>query len=141
MVTGSVMTKPESGTKLDKAQALALLETLSRAGYLRERGHGDPSPDAMAEALAMETEDVDVEALMETRGRARKVSVSMPEGLTAAVQQRVGRGEFSRYVTEAVAYRFEQDRLAELSDYLEELYGPVPDELLAEAEAEWPDAG
>jgi Arc/MetJ-type ribon-helix-helix transcriptional regulator len=38
-------------------------------------------------------------------GAARKVSVSMPADLTAAVQRRVGRGKFSQYVTEAVARR------------------------------------
>jgi hypothetical protein len=75
-----------------------------------------------------------------TRGRARKVSVSMPEELTAAVQRRVGKGEFSRYVTEAVARRYEQDLVADLAGLLEAEHGPVPAELLAEAAAAWPDA-
>src|SRR5690348_13246247 len=52
-------------------------------------------------------------------GRARKVSVSLPEGLTAAVQQRVGKGEFSHYVAEAVARQLELDLLAELSELLD----------------------
>lgn len=73
-------------------------------------------------------------------GRARKVSVSMPEGLTAAVQQRVGKGEFSHYVAEAVARQLELDLLAELAALLTAEYGPVPQELPAEAEAAWPDA-
>ncbi|MBP2320915.1 Arc/MetJ-type ribon-helix-helix transcriptional regulator [Kibdelosporangium banguiense] len=72
-------------------------------------------------------------------GRARKVSVSMPEELTMAVQQRVGRGEFSQYVTEAVARQLELDLLAELAALLEVEYGPVPEEFLAEAGAAWPD--
>jgi Arc/MetJ-type ribon-helix-helix transcriptional regulator len=72
-------------------------------------------------------------------GRARKVSVSMPEELTAAVQQRVGRGEFSQYVTEAVARQLELDLMAELAALLEAEYGPVPEEFLAEAGAAWPD--
>lgn len=72
-------------------------------------------------------------------GRARKVSVSMPEELTAAVQQRVGRGEFSQYVTEAVARRLELDLLAELAALLDAEHGPVPEEFLAEAGAAWPD--
>ncbi|GLY21294.1 hypothetical protein [Micromonospora sp. NBRC 101691] len=73
-------------------------------------------------------------------GRARKVSVSMPEDLTAAVQQRVGRGEFSQYVTEAVARQLELDLLGELAALLESEYGPVSDELLTEARNSWPDA-
>jgi len=72
-------------------------------------------------------------------GRARKVSVSMPEELTAAVQRRVGRGEFSQYVTEAVSRQLELDLLADLSAILEREHGPIDAEHLAEAEAAWPD--
>lgn len=72
-------------------------------------------------------------------GSARKVSVSMPEDLTAAVQLRVGRGKFSQYVTEAVARQLELDLLADLSDLLTSEHGAVPEEYLAEARAAWPD--
>lgn len=72
-------------------------------------------------------------------GRARKVSVSLPEGLTSAVQQRVGKGEFSRYVTEAVARQLELDLLAELSELLEAEHGPIPEGYIREAEDAWPD--
>jgi hypothetical protein len=72
-------------------------------------------------------------------GAARKVSVSMPEDLTAAVQRRVGRGKFSQYVTEAVSRQLELDLLSELSGLLASGYGPVPEESLAEARAAWPD--
>lgn len=74
-------------------------------------------------------------------GRARKVSVSMPEDLTAAVQRRVGRGAFSQYVTEAVTMQLELDLLRELSALLTAEHGEVPEELLAEARQAWPDAG
>jgi Arc/MetJ-type ribon-helix-helix transcriptional regulator len=73
-------------------------------------------------------------------GRAKKVSVSLPEGLTAVVQQRVGKGEFSHYVAEAVARQLELDLLAELAALLDAEHGPIPEELLAEAGAAWPDA-
>jgi Arc/MetJ-type ribon-helix-helix transcriptional regulator len=73
-------------------------------------------------------------------GPARKVSVSMPEDLTAAVQQRVGRGKFSQYVTEAVTRQLELDLLDELSELLIAEHGPVPEEYLAEARAAWPDS-
>jgi len=72
-------------------------------------------------------------------GPARKVSVSMPEDLTAAVQQRVGRGKFSQYVTEAVTRQLELDLLDELSELLTAEHGSVPEEYLAEARAAWPD--
>ncbi|MEU6131317.1 hypothetical protein ABZ805_19260 [Saccharopolyspora sp. NPDC047091] len=72
-------------------------------------------------------------------GRARKVSVSIPEDLTAAVQQRVGRGAFSQYVTDAVARQLELDLLGELADLLEREHGPVPAAALEEARCAWPD--
>jgi Arc/MetJ-type ribon-helix-helix transcriptional regulator len=72
-------------------------------------------------------------------GAARKVSVSMPEDLTAAVQRRVGRGKFSQYVTEAVTRQLELDLLAELAELLVSEHEPVPEEDLAEARAAWPD--
>lgn len=72
--------------------------------------------------------------------RTRKISISMPEDLSSAVHERVGRGEFSRYVTEAVSRQLELDLLAELADLLENEYGPVSEQSLAEAEAAWPDA-
>lgn len=72
-------------------------------------------------------------------GRARKVSVSMPEDLTAAVQQRVGQGQFSQYVTEAVARQLELDLLEELSEVLDAEHRPVSEEALAEARSAWPD--
>ncbi len=73
-------------------------------------------------------------------GKARKVSVSMPEDLTAAVQQRVGRGEFSQYVTEAVARQLELDLLDELAALLEAEHGPLPEDAVNEARSSWPDA-
>lgn len=73
----------------------------------------------------------------ESRTPMRKVSVTLPAELTDAVQERVGRGEFSSYVAEAVARQLELDRLGELVQGLEEEYGPVPEEYLREAEAAW----
>jgi hypothetical protein len=82
--------------------------------------------------------NADPSALREV-GPARKVSVSMPENLTAAVQERVGRGKFSQYVTEAVTRQFELDLLGDLSELLTAEHGPVPEGYLAEARAAWPD--
>jgi Arc/MetJ-type ribon-helix-helix transcriptional regulator len=87
-------------------------------------------PDIVADRIVAE---------VKYAGPARKVSVSMPEDLTAAVQQRVGRGKFSQYVTEAVTRQLERDMLADLSELLTAEHGPVPEEYLAEARAAWPD--
>ncbi len=80
-----------------------------------------------------------VAAEIKYSGAARKVSVSMPEDLTAAVQRRVGRGKFSQYVTEAVTRQLELDLLAELSELLTSDHGPIPEEYLEEARTAWPD--
>jgi hypothetical protein len=71
-------------------------------------------------------------------GRVSKVSVSMPEDLTAAVRQRVGAGAFSRYVAEATSERLRLEMLGEYLDELDAKYGPVPQELLDWAERQWP---
>ena len=88
------------------------------------------SPDIVVGKMSMQIKHA---------GTARKVSVSMPEDLTTAVQQRVGRGKFSQYVTEAVTRQFELDLLAELSELLFAEHGPVPEEYLAEARDTWLD--
>jgi hypothetical protein len=72
-------------------------------------------------------------------GKVRKVSVSMPEELAEAVRARTGAGGFSRYVTDAVEREIRHDLLGELVDEFEAKYGPIPQELLDEAEREWPD--
>jgi hypothetical protein len=72
-------------------------------------------------------------------GKVRKVSVSMPEELAEAVRTRTGAGGFSRYVTDAVEREIRHDLLGELVDEFEAQYGPIPQELLDEAEREWPD--
>jgi Arc/MetJ-type ribon-helix-helix transcriptional regulator len=108
----------------EQRPASALLHWLSS---LHHEAH---APDIVVGNMAVEIKHA---------GAARKVSVSMPEDLTAAVQSRVGRGKFSQYVTEAVTRQLELDLLAELSELLVSEHGPVPEEDLAEARAAWPD--
>jgi hypothetical protein len=72
-------------------------------------------------------------------GKVQKVSVSLPTDLTEAVRTRSGSGGFSRYVTEAVQERMRLDLLDDLSAELAAEFGPVDDELLRQAMAEWPD--
>jgi Arc/MetJ-type ribon-helix-helix transcriptional regulator len=103
------------------------LAPLLASGHGRAAAH---SPAAIANRVVAD---------VQYSGAARKVSVSMPEDLTAAVQQRVGRGKFSQYVTEAVSRQLELDLLTELSELLAAEHGPVPEEYLAEARTAWPD--
>ncbi|CAM05904.1 hypothetical protein A8924_7094 [Saccharopolyspora erythraea NRRL 2338] len=114
-----------------------LSETAHRLAWLSTQLHdaGKISPEFRRAVEQVAASAGNVRAL----GRARKVSVSMPEELTSAVQERVGRGAFSQYVTDAVARQLELDLLAELSDLLEAEHGPISEEDLTEARAAWPD--
>ena len=71
-------------------------------------------------------------------GKARKVSVSMPDDLADAVRARTGTGGFSRYVTDAVQEKVRLDLLGELSAELEAEYGPIPEEIRKQTRREWP---
>ncbi|MEO3861063.1 hypothetical protein [Acrocarpospora sp. B8E8] len=121
----------ELGERLDAADLAAVLSFL----------HDVKASPAFQDSVKHVEDSPAAQSVHPGRGaRARKVSVSMPEGLTSAVQRRVGRGEFSQYVTAAVTRQLELDLLAELSALLEADHGPIPEEFLAEAEAAWPDA-
>ena len=118
----------EGGTS-SALEALFALNVLHGLNAQRPgTGAGDPG-DAVGRRRAR----------VEPAGVARKVSVSLPEDLTSAVQRRVGPGKFSQYVTEAVARQLEVDLLAELSGMLASEHGPVPGNYLSEARAAWPD--
>jgi hypothetical protein len=112
--------------RMDTRRHAVELETLLAA---HRTSSGTSAPGVVAGHLAAPAKHATV----------RKVSVSMPEDLTAAVQSRVGPGKFSQYVTEAVARQLELDLLADLSDLLASEHGPVPEEYLAEARGAWPD--
>ncbi|HEX5408103.1 MAG TPA: HD domain-containing protein [Pseudonocardiaceae bacterium] len=124
---GPDLTGPDVRHALDLVRRLAALHDVGKASleFQRLLGAELPSGGTVGNLLPL--------------GRARKVSVSLPEELTAAVQQRVGKGEFSHYVTEAVARQLELDLLAELAELLDVEHGPIPEEYLAEAGAAWPD--
>lgn len=74
-------------------------------------------------------------------GKARKVSVSMPQELAEAVRARTGEGGFSRYVTKAVDREIKRDSLGDLLDELEAEYGPVPEEVREQTRRMWPNFG
>ena len=66
----------------------------------------------------------------------KKYTVTLPEELAEAIRAEVGPGGFSRYVTQAIERRREQDRLGEAVAWWEKEYGEVTEAELAEAEAE-----
>lgn len=72
-------------------------------------------------------------------GRVQKVSVSMPEELTAAIRRRTGPGGFSRFVSEAAERRLHSELLGELLEEFDAELGPIPAELREQARREWPD--
>ena len=127
---------------LDQVEALGALEKAFDEALSQV-----PQPYVLSQLMAMFPKvmspkviaEVDADALGRFHGRVQKVSVSMPEDLTAVIRERVGPGGFSRYVTEAVERRFRHDRLGDLLDELDTEFGPVPPELLQWAERQWPD--
>ena len=60
----------------------------------------------------------------------KRVTVTVPEELLASIRARVGERELSAYVTDALVHQDRIDRLGELSDWLQEEYGPVTEEEL-----------
>ena len=126
---------------LDAYQPAELAELLASPALKAYARHVVEAVAALQMVYAPDPPDIianRIVAEVKYSGAARKVSVSMPEDLTVAVQQRVGRGKFSQYVTEAVSRQLEMDLLAELSGLLAAEHGPVPEEYLAEARAAWP---
>jgi hypothetical protein len=124
-----------------RQQVIAALLGDQAAAQPQAAGEPEPAESEGSEAAsrALDVFAEHVRAELRRPGTARKVSVSMPADLTAAVQARVGRGRFSQYVTEAVGRQLELDLLGELSDVLAAEHGPVPEKYLAEARAAWPD--
>jgi hypothetical protein len=69
-----------------------------------------------------------------------KMSVTVPANIAEEIRTRAGRGNVSAYVTRALMRQLEQDRLGDLVHELEKVHGPVTDDELSAARAEWPDA-
>jgi hypothetical protein len=70
----------------------------------------------------------------------RKLSVSLPAALDEELRERAGAGGISPYIAAAVRRQLERDRLGDLLGWLDEEYGPVPEDAMARAEEEWPRA-
>ncbi len=70
--------------------------------------------------------------------RTDKMSITVPSEVAAELRARAGHGNVSAYVTHALLRQLEHDRLGDLVAELEQLHGPLSDEELAAARAEWP---
>ncbi|GIH72256.1 CopG family transcriptional regulator [Sphaerimonospora thailandensis] len=70
--------------------------------------------------------------------RTDKMSITVPADVAAELRARAGHGNVSAYVTHALIRQLEHDRLGDLVAELREIHGPVTEEELAAARAEWP---
>jgi len=77
---------------------------------------------------------------MSESASTEKLSATVPRGLAAQIRERVGRGNVSAYVTQALLRQLEHDRLGDLVAELEQEYGLVAEEEIAAARSEWPSA-
>ena len=67
---------------------------------------------------------------------ATRITITVDQDVLDEVKSRVGPGEVSSYVVDALRARLRKDPILELLDKLDEMYGPLTDEQIAEGE-EW----
>ena len=65
---------------------------------------------------------------------ATRITITVDEDVLEELKSRVGPGEVSSYVVDALRARLRKDPILELLDKLDELYGPLTDEQIAEGE-------
>ena len=66
-----------------------------------------------------------------------RITITIDEVVLNELKSRVGPGEVSSYVVEALRARLTRDPILELLDKLGEMYGPLTDDEIAEGEREW----
>jgi hypothetical protein len=65
---------------------------------------------------------------------AARITITVDEDVLEELKSRVGPGEVSSYVVDALRARLRKDPILELLDKLDEMYGPLTDEQIAEGE-------
>ncbi len=65
---------------------------------------------------------------------ATRITITVDEDVLSELKSRVGPGEVSSYVVDALRARLRKDPILELLDKLDEMYGPLTDEQIAEGE-------
>lgn len=68
---------------------------------------------------------------------ATRITITVDEDVLNELKSRVGPGEVSAYVVEALRARLQRDPIIEMLDKLDEMYGPLSDEELKEGRREW----
>ena len=68
---------------------------------------------------------------------ASRITITVDEDVLDELKSRVAPGEVSAYVVEALRTRLRKDPILELLDKLDEMYGPLTDEEIAEGRREW----
>jgi Arc/MetJ family transcription regulator len=69
---------------------------------------------------------------------ATRITVTVDEDTLAELKQRVGPGEVSAFVVEALRHKLRIDPIKELLRQLDEMYGPLTEQELKDG-AEWYD--
>ncbi len=69
-----------------------------------------------------------------------RITITVDEDVLNELKSRVGPGAVSSYVVEALRARLQRDPILELLDKLDEMYGPLTDEQIAEGERWWTEA-
>jgi hypothetical protein len=68
---------------------------------------------------------------------AQRITITVDEEVLDELKSRVGPGEVSAYVVEALRARLQRDPIIELLDKLDEMYGPLSEEELELGRREW----
>jgi len=68
---------------------------------------------------------------------ATRITITVDEDVLNELKSRVGPGEVSSYVVEALRARLQRDPIMEMLDKLDEMYGPLTDEEIEEGRREW----
>ena len=68
---------------------------------------------------------------------ATRITITVDEDVLDELKSRVGPGEVSSYVVDALRARLRKDPILELLDKLDEMYGPLTDDELEEGRREW----
>ncbi len=68
---------------------------------------------------------------------ATRITITVDEDVLSELKSRVGPGEVSAYLVEALRAKLRKDPILELFEKLDEMYGPLTDEEIALGRREW----
>ena len=66
-----------------------------------------------------------------------RITITIDEEVLDELKSRVAPGEVSSYVVDALRARLQRDPILELLEKLDDLYGPLTDDEIAEGKVEW----